>query len=100
MSVDCQFMGHLGACLRLCGRAGCGFRRRRGRPSGSAYDPGAVPDWAHETIAHIAREHPEHLAYHRERVAEIEVAKRRTAGQPPEPPAEPRDLLHLAAIQA
>jgi hypothetical protein len=52
-------------------------------------------------MAWIAQEHPEHLAWHLDHVAEIEAAKRRhTAGQPPLPPTEPRDLLHLAAIQA
>jgi hypothetical protein len=66
------------------------------------YDPSTVPEWARETIAQIAREHPENLAYNLDRVAEIEAAKRHAAGHPPTPPepANPRDLLHLSAIQA
>jgi hypothetical protein len=64
-----------------------------------SYDPGTVPEWARESIARIAREHPESLDWHLGQVAEIEAAKRRTAGRPL-PPAEPRDLLHLAAIEA
>jgi hypothetical protein len=68
----------------------------------AAYDPSALPQWARETIAQIAREHPENLADHLARVAEIEAAKRYAAGHPPTPPqpANLRDLLHLSAIQA
>ena len=66
------------------------------------YDPSAVPQWAREAIALIARDRPENLAYHLDRVAEIEAAKRQVAEHPPQPapPTEPRDLLHLSAIQA
>lgn len=70
------------------------------RRSSETYDPGAVPEWARATIAHIAREHPENLASHLDSIAEIEAAKRHPAGQPPAPPTEPRDLLYLSAIQA
>jgi hypothetical protein len=66
----------------------------------AAYDPAAVPQWARETIALIAREQPERLAFHLDHVAEIEAAGRHRAEQPPPPPTKPRDLLHLAAIQA
>jgi hypothetical protein len=62
------------------------------------YDPSAVPEWARETIAQIAREHPEHLAHHLGHVAEIEAA-RRHAAEHPALPMEPDDLLYLAAIQ-
>ena len=64
----------------------------------NSYDPSAVPEWARETIAQIAREHPEDLAYHLGHVAEIEAAKQHATGHPP-PPTEPRDLLHLSAIR-
>src|SRR5215470_3170547 len=64
------------------------------------YDPSALPEWARETIARIAREHPENLAYHLERVAEIETAKRHAAEHRPPPPTEARDILHLSAILA
>jgi len=67
-------------------------------PDLPAYDPRTVPDWARETIARIACGHPGQLAYHLDRVAEIDAARRHMAGHPP-PPAEPRDILHLAAIQ-
>ena len=71
------------------------------RDSGT-YDPGAVPAWARQTIAQIAREHPGNLAYHLDRVAEIEAARQYAAGHPPlpGPSTEPRDILHLSAIQA
>lgn len=54
------------------------------------YDPGAVPEWARETIAHL------------DHVAEIEAAKKHAAGRrpPSAPPMEPRDLLHLTTIRA
>jgi hypothetical protein len=86
--------------------ARCGQHPRDDRPEGrnppdcTAYDPSAVPEWARETIALIAREHPQDLACHLDRVAEIEAAKRHTAGHPPSPPMGSRDLLHLSAIQA
>jgi hypothetical protein len=59
------------------------------------YDPGAVPEWARETIAHIARECPEALAHHLDQVAEIEATKRHAAQNPPPWPApglDPTDL--------
>jgi hypothetical protein len=68
-------------------------------PDLPAYDPSAFPEWARESIAHIAREHPDYLSCHLAWVAEIEAAKRRTAEHPPLP-AEPRDLLRLAAVEA
>jgi hypothetical protein len=64
-----------------------------------SYDPRTVPAWARESIAQIAREHPENLAFHLVHVAEIETAKRHTAERPPLP-AGPREVLHLAAIEA
>lgn len=67
------------------------------------YDPGTVPEWARESIARIAREHPENLDWHLGHVAEIEAARRFTAEHPPSPPPPPaseRDFLHLAAIEA
>lgn len=64
------------------------------------YDPGAVPEWARETIAQIAREYPENVARHLDRVAEIEAARRHAAGHPPPPPTEALDILHLTAIRA
>jgi hypothetical protein len=63
------------------------------------YDPGAVPEWARETIAHIARECPEALAHHLDQVAEIEATKRHAAQNPPPSPEDPRDLLHLVTIR-
>jgi hypothetical protein len=69
----------------------------------SAYDPATVPDWARESIARIARDQPESLPHWLEHVAEVEDAKRRTAANPPAqpaPPQNPRDFLHLLAIQA
>ena len=67
----------------------------------TAYDPSAIPEWARETIAQIARERPENLAYHMDRVAEIEAAKRHAAEHPPllPEPTNPRDVLHLSAIR-
>jgi hypothetical protein len=50
------------------------------RDSGT-YDPGAVPAWAREKIAQIAREHRENLACRLDRVAEIEAAKQYAAGR-------------------
>jgi hypothetical protein len=69
-------------------------------PDSKIYDPGAVPAWARESIDQIARQHPEALAFHLGHVAEIEAAKRRVPRQPLPPPAEARDILHLAAIEA
>jgi hypothetical protein len=63
-------------------------------------DQPAVPEWAHETIARIARERPQDLACHLDHVAVIEAARRDPAEQPPAPPTEPRDFLHLSAIRA
>jgi hypothetical protein len=67
------------------------------------YDPSAVPEWARESIAQIAREHPENLAHWLAQVAEIETAKQHAAEHPPvlpAPPEDPRDFLHLCAIEA
>lgn len=69
----------------------------------AAYDPAAVPEWAHESIARTAREHPENLPGHLSHVAEIEAARRYAAGHPQPRPVTPdnaRDFLHLAAIEA
>jgi hypothetical protein len=42
------------------------------------------------------------MPHHLDQVAEIETARLHAAGHPPPPgpPADPRDLLHLSAIQA
>jgi hypothetical protein len=69
----------------------------------SAYDPATVPAWAREQTARIARERPESLASWLEHVAEVEDARQRTAEHPPAepaPPQDPRDFLHLLAIDA
>jgi hypothetical protein len=69
----------------------------------SAYDPATVPAWARESTTRIAREQPESLPHWLEHVAEVETAKQRTAAYPPArlvPPQDPRDFLHLLAIQA
>jgi hypothetical protein len=63
------------------------------------YDPGAVPEWARETIAHIARECPEALAHHLDQVAETEATKRHAAQNPPPSPEDQRDLLRLVTIR-
>lgn len=47
------------------------------------YDPAAVPEWARESIAHLAREHPESLAFGLEHATEVEAAKRYLAEHPP-----------------
>jgi hypothetical protein len=64
-------------------------------------DPGTVPEWARESTAQIAREHPENLASHLRHIAEIEAANRYLAEHPPAPPPslEPLDFLHLSAIR-
>ena len=72
---------------------------RPSRDSGT-YDPSSVPEWARQSIAQIAREHPESLACQLGHVAQIEAAKRHTAEHTPAPPMDARDLLHLSAIQA
>ena len=67
------------------------------------YDPAAVPEWARESIASIARDHPETLPQHLYQVAEIEAARRHAAAHPvppPPPPDNPRDFLHILAIDA
>lgn len=69
----------------------------------TAYDPSAVPEWARQSTARTAREHPENLPGQLSHVAEIEAARRYTAehpAPPPPPPDNPRDFLHLAAIEA
>jgi hypothetical protein len=63
------------------------------------YDPGAVPEWARETIARIARECPEALAHHLDQVAETEATKRHAAQNPPPSPEDQRDLLRLVTIR-
>jgi hypothetical protein len=71
--------------------------------TGAAYDPDAVPEWARRQTGRIAREHPESLAIWLEHVAEVETARQRTAANPPaepDPPQDPRDFLHLLAIDA
>lgn len=68
-----------------------------------AYDPAAAPEWARESIARTAREHPENLPGQLSHVAEIEAAKQYLADHPapqPRPPDNTRDYLHLAAIEA
>jgi hypothetical protein len=67
------------------------------------YDLAAVPEWARESIARTAREHPENLPGQPSHVAEIEAARRYTAEHPssqPPPPDNAGDFLHLAAIEA
>jgi hypothetical protein len=68
----------------------------------TAYDLAAVPEWARESIARTAREHPENLPGQLSHVAEVEAARRYEAEHPaPQPPPDsPRDWLHLAAIEA
>jgi len=68
--------------------------------TGAAYDSSTVPEWARETITTIAGEHPETLLLYLNWVFEIEAAKRRPGSPPPPPPEDPRDQLHLAAIEA
>ncbi len=66
----------------------------------TAYDS-AVPEWARQSIARTAREHPENLPGQLSHVAEIEAAKRYTAehpAPPPPPPDNPRDFLHLVRV--
>ena len=79
-------------------------KRGEGRTTGStACDLAAVPEWARESIACTAREHPENLPGQLSHVAEIEAARRYTAEHPapqPPPPDNARDFLHLAAIEA
>jgi hypothetical protein len=67
------------------------------------YDPSAVPEWARESIARIAGDDPGSLAHWLGHVAEIETAKQQAAEHPPvlpAPPEDPRDFLHLCAIEA
>jgi hypothetical protein len=65
------------------------------------YDPSAVPEWARESIARIARDHPGSLAHWLGHVAEIEAAKQRAPRDTSQaPPMSARDTLHLAAIEA
>ena len=64
-----------------------------------SYDPGAVPEWARETIAQIARERPQNLAHHLDHVTEIKAAKQHAPRHPPPTPASPLDFLHLSAIR-
>jgi len=69
--------------------------------SSKIYDLSAVPEWARESTAQIAREHPENLARHLSHIAEIEAANRYLADHPPAPPPplDPVDFLHLSAIR-
>ena len=39
------------------------------------HDLSAVPEWAHETIVQIAREHPEELAYGATRQSHLSAIK-------------------------
>ena len=61
--------------------ARCGQHPRpddRNRRDSKIYDPSAVPEWARESIARIARDHPGSLAHWLAHVAEVEAAKRRS----------------------
>jgi hypothetical protein len=69
----------------------------------TAFDPAAVPEWARESVARAAREHPENLPFVLEHVAEVEDARRYLAEHPPlrpDPPEDPREYLHLLAVAA
>lgn len=69
----------------------------------TTYDPATVPAWARESVARTAHGHPENLPFVLEHVAEIEDAKRYLAEHPPvrpDPPEDPRDFLHLLAVEA
>ena len=71
--------------------------------TGTAYDPDTVPEWARESTDRIAREQPESLPHWLAHVAEVETAKQHMAAHPPAlpaPPQDPRNFLHLCAIQA
>jgi hypothetical protein len=89
---------------RSRGPGGVPEEQGEGRTARStAYDLRAVPEWARESIARTAREHPENLAFALAHVAEIEDAKRYLAEHPPvrpAPPDDPRDFLHLLAVEA
>jgi hypothetical protein len=86
------------------GPGGVPEERGDSRAAGStAFDPAAVPAWARESVARTAREHPGNLPFVLGHVAEIEDARRRLAARPPvapEPPEDPREYLHLLAVQA
>jgi hypothetical protein len=72
-------------------------------PDSKICGPGTVPEWARESIARIAREYPENLAFAMDHVAEIEGAKRYLAEDPPArpaPPQDPREFLHLLVVEA
>jgi hypothetical protein len=67
------------------------------------YEPGTVPEWARESTASIARDHPETLPGHLYKVAEIEAARRYGIAHPVTPPPlpdDPRECLHLFAVRA
>jgi hypothetical protein len=69
----------------------------------TAYDPAAVPEWARESVACTARDHPGNLPFVLGHVAEIEDARRYLAAHPPvapDPPEDPREYLHLLAVAA
>lgn len=78
--------------------------RGPGRAAGStAFDPEAVPEWARESVARTARDHPGNLPFVLGHVAEIEDARRYLAAHPPvmpDPPEDPREYLHLLAVGA
>ena len=69
----------------------------------AAHDPATVPAWARESVDRTAREHPENLPFVLGHVAEIEDARRYLAVHlpvMPDPPDDPREYLHLLAVQA
>jgi hypothetical protein len=89
---------------RSGGPDGVPEERGEGRTAGrTACDPTAVPEWARESAARTARDRPENLPFVMGHVAEIEAAKRFLAAHPPvrpDPPEDPREYLHLLAVEA
>jgi hypothetical protein len=73
--------------------ARCGQHPRpddRNPADSKIYDPSAVPEWARESIARIAREDPGSLAHWLGHVAEIEAARQRAPRDPQPGPAHER----------